>query len=93
MVQLGKYSVGYLVKSDGSVDTGRVSISEIEDNDINHTTPLLLLPRDDAREIAQLINGFLGIDIKKEICDQELLDELRRRGYSGKLELRKEIDL
>lgn len=87
MVQMGKYMFGNVI------DNGLVYDKEfgIYDNDVSLETPVMKMNREQAVELTRLMMSFLGISAANELSDKELLNELKDRGYHGKLNLDIEI--
>ena len=85
MMSIGKWKFGY-ENFNGNIYKDKMAIYK---ND----KIVLRLTDADAKEIARLMASWYKIGCRNELADSELFDELRDRGYSGKLKLEREIDI
>ena len=87
---MGKYQVGWSMNptkgSTSTLDTSHISIYK-------NNTMICSFPIEEAKEVARLMMSWCGLNAVTELTDRELMEALKERGYSGKLNLNKEFEL
>lgn len=84
MIQIGDYQYGYEMNDAFNVNMERCAISY-------KGKTICSFPSEAGKEIARLMMSWHGLDAVNELSDDELISELRERGYSGKITKTTEI--
>lgn len=85
MIQTGQ-SFGYEITPNGNVNENFVEYrSNFND------PPVFQMPVDEAKTLLDIMMNFFGKQDVNKLSDDELMSELKKRGYTGKLT--KEVEL
>lgn len=87
MLTLGEYQYGNVIndKYDAIINSQCA---------IYHNGEMICsFPTEQGKEIARLMMSWHGLNARSELTDRELMEELKERGYTGKLTLKREFEL